>query len=402
MKIAYITSVYARASDTFIRNEVIALRQRGHTVHTYSIRRSEESQDISAQVRSEQATTDFILGHGKLSLVAATLRYAVRRPGPMLNTLKLAWRTRAEGLKPALLQLVYVIEAAYLAGRLEAQGVQLLHNHIAENSASVAMLASSLSGIPYSMTVHGPGIFYRPQRWALDEKIHRSAFTVCITSYCKSQCMVFADAADFDKLKIVHCSVGPEFVVDTPAPLPAAPRLVCVGRLCPEKGMLLLVQAVAALIASGGRCELTLIGDGPSRQPIERLIAQHGLEQSVRLVGWQGSDEVRRAIESSRALVLPSFAEGLPIVLMEAMALGRPVLTTRINGIPELVEDGVNGYLVTPGSVDDLVVALRKVTEASPEALAEIGRRGQAAVQARHDMQTETAKLEKLMVAAAG
>ncbi|NYE62158.1 glycosyltransferase involved in cell wall biosynthesis [Duganella sp. 1224] len=400
MILAYITSIYGRASDTFIRNEVIALRQRGHTVHTYSIRRAEEDQHVSAEVRSEQAGTDYILERPRAQLLANLAGAVLRQPAAFWRTLRLAWQTRPAGVAAAARQLVYLVEACYLARRLRAQGVQLLHNHIAENSATVAMLASSLSGIPFSMTVHGPGIFYDPRKWALATKIARASFTVCITSFCKSQCMVFADPADFAKLHVVHCSVGPEFTDVAPLPVPAAPKLVCVGRLCPEKGMLLLVEAVARHVAAGGQCELTFIGDGPSRRPIEQLIARHGLQQSVRLLGWQGSAVVRSEIEASRALVLPSFAEGLPIVIMEALALGRPVVSTRIAGIPELVEDGRSGWLVAAGSHDELVTALQAVTSADPQTLAAMGASGAAAVRARHHVATETAKLEQLMLQA--
>ena len=189
MNIAYITSIYARASDTFIRNEVIALRQRGHTVHTYSIRKAEEDQHVSDEVRREQASTDYLLSHGAAPLLGAFLAAALGAPGALLRAARLAWAIRTPGLRGSILALVYLIEAAYLARSLKQRGVQLLHNHIAENSATVAMLASSLSGIPFSMTVHGPGIFYNPHKWALAAKIKRAAFTVCITSFCKSQCL---------------------------------------------------------------------------------------------------------------------------------------------------------------------------------------------------------------------
>jgi len=396
MRIAYITSIYARASDTFIRNEVIALRRRGHDVFTYSIRRADEDHNVSQEVRDEQATTDFILSHGGAALLTAFLSLALSQPGRMLAALKLAWATRSPGMKALLWQFIYVVEASYVARRLRAQGVEILHNHIAENSASVAMLASCLSGIPYSMTVHGPGIFYSPVKWALPEKIRRSAFTVCITHFCKSQCMVFADQADFDKLKVVRCSVGADFSNVAALPIPDAPKLVCVGRLCPEKGMLLLVEAVARHIAQGGRCELSFIGDGPSRPLIEKMIAQHGLAGSVRLLGWKGSADVRKEIEASRALILPSFAEGLPIVIMESMALGRPVITSRIAGIPELVEHGRNGWLAAAGSIDELAAAIGEATAAPASQMQAMGQAGVADVRRLHDLDTEIDKLEQL------
>ena len=398
MKIAYLTSVYGRASDTFIRNEVLALRQRGHTVRTYSIRRADPTEEVSAEVRREQHTTDFILLHPRTALLRAFLVMLCSHPRRMLDAFSLAWSTRSPGLKALVLQGIYLVEAAYLAQQMQAHGTQILHNHIAENSATVAMLASRLSGVPFSMTVHGPGIFYDPRRWALADKIRESAFTACITSFCRSQCMVFASPAQFAKLHVVRCGVGQGFTNVAATPVPDAARLVCVGRLCPEKGMLLLIDALARFIAGGGRCELVLIGDGPSRPQIEAAIDAHRLQRSVKLLGWQNSEVIRAEILRSRALVLPSFAEGLPIVLMEALALGRPVITSRIAGIPELVTHRENGWLVSPGCVDELVEAIAQVCSASQETLARMGRRGAMRVRRAHDVDTEAAKLEALFL----
>ncbi|MET0267766.1 MAG: glycosyltransferase family 4 protein [Duganella sp.] len=402
MHIAYITSIYARASDTFIRNEVLALRQRGHTVDTFSIRKAEAEQEVDDEVAREQASTDYILRQSPLTLLSALLKETLRAPGRMLATARLAWTTRALGMRGTLLQGVYLVEAAYLAGRLRARGVQVLHNHVAENSANVAMLASCLSGIPFSMTVHGPGIFYDPRKWALAEKIRRSAFTVCITHFCKSQCMVFVPPADIAKLHVVRCSVGAPFRNVAPLPIPDVPRFVCIGRLCPEKGMLVLIEAVAAHVAAGGRCEVNIIGDGPSRPLMEQMIEVHGLQQSVRLLGWQGSTVVRGEIERSRALILPSFAEGLPIVVLETLALGRPVISSRINGIPELVVTGRNGWLTTPAAVEELVAVLAQASTATPEQLQEMGRIGAQDVHRLHGLETEIDKLEALLAGAAG
>ncbi len=402
MTIAYITSQYARASDTFIRAEVLELRRRGHTVHTFSIRRADEGQNVSDEVRSEQASTDYILSHGAAALLISFIAVALTWPGRTLGAMRLAWKTRAPGLKALTGQLAYLIEAAYLARRLRKLGVSVIHNHIAENSATVTMLASQISGVPFSMTVHGPGIFYHPVRWALGEKIHRASFTACISSFCRSQCMAFSDPADWSKLKLVRCGLDRGFLNVERTPIPEAPRLVCVGRLCPEKGQLLLAAAVARHIEGGGRCELDFVGDGPSRGAIEKFIAEHGLEDSVRILGWRNSEEVKQEIKRSRALVLASFAEGLPVVIMEAMALGRPVITTSIAGIPELVENGVTGWLVPAGCIDSLTAAIGEAATASISRLTEMGRNGAERVAELHDGAKEVDKLETMFLQVAG
>ena len=399
MRIAYLTSIYARASDTFIRNEVLELRRRGHEVHTFSIRREAGDAAVSADVKSEQASTDYILENGLPRLLGVALTTLLQSPGRVLEVLKLARRTRAAGLRPALLHVLYLIEACYLARRLREQKIEILHNHIAENSATVAMYASMLSGIPYSMTVHGPGIFFHPVAWALGEKVQRSAFTATITHFCKSQCMLFSEVEAWPRLNVVRCGVGPAFE-DAPAlPIPEVPRLVFVGRLCAEKGVPLLIEAVTRHVNAGKPCELVLVGDGPLRPFIEKAMAGGPLANVIRILGWKSSAEVRAEIVRSRALVLPSFAEGLPVVVMEALALSRPVISTRIAGIPELVEDGVNGWVVAPGSVDALVTAIDEVTSASVEQLQAMGQHGARAVRQKHHLGTEVGKLEQLFAA---
>lgn len=397
MTIAYLTSVYGRASDTFIRVEVQELRAREHTVFTYSIRRPEPEHTVSPEVESEQRGTDYILERGLWRLLGATVRAAVASPARFISAARLAWNTRTPGLKALVWQAAYLVEAAYLAGELRRRGVQHLHNHIAQNSASVAMLTSELSGIPYSMTVHGPSIFYEPLRWALPEKIVRSAFTACISDFCRSQCMAFTPADAWGKLHIVRCGLDRTFL-DAPAvTVPAVPRLVSVGRLCEAKGQLLLIEAMARLKAEGVRAELVLIGDGPMRAPIEALIDRHRLHEEVKLLGWRDSARVRQELLDARVMVLPSFAEGLPVVLMEALALGRPVITTYIAGIPELVEHGVNGWLVPAGSLDRLVHAIREALATPVEELERMGSAGKRSVELKHSVAREAAKLEDLM-----
>lgn len=399
MKIAYLTSVYARASDTFVRNEVIELRQRGHTVHTFSVRREAVGAAQLDEVRREQASTTYILEQAPWALALAFAGMWMQRPSNMLKAFRLAWKTRIKGVKGCLLQMAYLIEAAFLARRLLTLKVDILHNHIAENSANVAMLASQISGVPFSMTVHGPGIFYHPREWALGEKIARSAFTATITDFCKSQCMLFSDEAHWHKLNVVRCSVGPDFRVDGLAPIPVAPRLIFVGRLCAEKGLTVLVEAVARLAEAGVQLELALIGDGPSRPLVEAIVRDKGLQSHIKLLGWRSSEGVRQELENSRVLVLPSFAEGLPVVIMEALALGRPVISTQIAGIPELVVTQDNGWLVPPGAVEPLIEALRQATQSPVATLTAMGEAGSRRVRLLHNFAHEMDKLEALLTA---
>ncbi|HSU66183.1 MAG TPA: glycosyltransferase [Tepidisphaeraceae bacterium] len=399
--LAYLTSAYARASDTFIRGEVRQLRAMGFTVHTFSIRRSEPEQMVSDDVRQEQANTDYILEGSKLRLLKAAAKRLVKTPGRFMAALSLAQRCSPPGLKARVWHLAYVIEAAYLAEQLEARGVRHLHNHIGENSAAVAMLASLLSGIPYSLTIHGPNEFDQPIQLALGQKVRRSAFTATISSFSKSQLCRWCDLEQWKKIHVVHCGVDDEFLSHPATPAPAAPRLVSIGRLSEQKGQLVLVEAAALLAALGVEFELVLVGDGPMRPQLEKAIRENGLTGKVRLAGWMDSAGVRRELLESRALVMPSFAEGLPVVIMEALALSRPVLSTSIAGIPELVRDRRNGWLVPAGSAQKLSETMREILALTSDELAEIGRRGMQDVAREHNQSTEAAKLAGLFEASA-
>jgi glycosyltransferase involved in cell wall biosynthesis len=395
--VAYLTSFYARAGDTFIRREVEELRRLGWTVHTFSIRRADEGEGVSEEILREQRSTTYLLEQGGWKLAAAFFRRAVRSPRRMMRAVSQARAIRWPGLRSWIWHWVYLVEASYLAEQLERRGVGLLHNHISMNSATVALLASTLAAVPFSMTVHGPHDFLAAEHWGLGAKISAAAATVCISDFGKSQCMLFSRPGSWDRLHVVRCGLDGSFLDATTVPLPLAPRLVCVGRLGPEKGQLLLVRAAAILRDRGIAAEIVLVGDGPSRRDIEEEAARLGVRDRIRLEGWQGSSQVRRSIEESRALVLPSLAEGIPVVLMEALALRRPVISTYVGGIPELVRPGENGWLVPAGSVEELARALAEALRAPPEELDRMGSRGRALVLERHDLSREVRKLAEIL-----
>lgn len=402
LRIAYLTSAYARPSDTFIRNEVNELRQMGATIDTYSIRRSELDADADADVVAHQKSTDFILERGLAKLPFGTMRMLATHPIRFAKALDLAWRTAAPGCRGLLLQTAYVMEAAYLASRLLAQKTQILHNHIGENSASVAMLASEMSGVPFSLTIHGPYIFYAPQKWALGEKLSRAAFTACISHFCRGQCQMFAPESAWPRLHVVRCSVQPMFIEEPPPRQPSRQaHFVCVGRLCVEKGQRLLVDAAKRLIASVPTAQVSLIGDGPDRQPLEQAIRDTGLQNHVAILGWQSSDAIRETLVSATALVIPSMAEGLPIVAMEALASRCPVIATNIAAMSELIDPGNNGWLIPSSSVDDLAAALIEAANCDDNQLQQMGDNGRTRVLDLHHPSQQTAKLLKLLQSAA-
>lgn len=356
--VAYLTGEYPRATDTFIQREVAALRAQGITVETCSIRRTDPSHHVGPEQRHEAANTFHVLkaASSPLRLLKAHFGLLAKSPSRYFSALKLAWRTRAPGPKAALFQLIYFAEAGLLAQHMAARGITHLHNHIATASCTVAMLASKLAGIPFSFTLHGPDIFFEPHRWRLDAKIAEARFVACISHFCRAQAMNFSGPEHWEKLHIVHCGVDPERYPDHPRD--DGKRLLFVGRLAGVKGVPVLLDAVQALMDKHPGMSLTLIGDGPERSDLENRAARMGLSAVVHFAGYKSQTEVADALSRADLFVLPSFAEGVPVVLMEAMAAAVPVVTTHVAGIPELVEHGTHGILTHPGDAASLATAI--------------------------------------------
>jgi colanic acid/amylovoran biosynthesis glycosyltransferase len=262
----------------------------------------------------------------------------------------------------------------------------------------VVMLAHALGGPDYSFTVHGPEEFDKPLALKLAEKIKKAAFVVAISSYGRSQLYRLLALKDWQKVKVVHCGIEKSFyeLESLPKFAEKPTSMVCVGRLCEQKGQLLLLEACKNLKDKGLVFQLVLAGDGEMRPQVDQYIKIHGLADRVRVTGWISSNQVREEILAAHAMVLPSFAEGLPVVLMEAMALKRPVVSTYVAGIPELVIPGVNGWLVPAGSVEALTVAIEQLINSSQEKLIQMGNVAHDRATQRHNIDTEASKLYKL------
>ncbi len=394
-RIAYFVNQYPKVSHSFIRREIQSLERQGFAVQRIALR-GWDSGLVDASDRDERARTRYVLKAGLAGLLPAVMLALLAHPLRFLKALRLALRLGWGADRAWPYHLVYLAEACRILPWMRAFGARHVHAHFGTNSAEVVMLAHALGGPPFSFTVHGPEEFDKPQSLKLREKVGQAAFVVAISSFGRSQLCRWVPHADWDKIKVVHCGLEAAFH-DVPAmPVPDMPRIVCVGRLCEQKGQLLLVEAVSRLVRKGLPLELVLAGDGGMRDEIERLVARHKLEQQVRITGWIDSDQVREEILAARALVLPSFAEGLPVVIMEAMALRRPVLTSYVAGIPELVRDGQHGWLFPAGDIDALTCALEEFLATPPEALAAMGEAARAQVLRRHAIDVEAAKLARL------
>ncbi|HSI24414.1 MAG TPA: glycosyltransferase family 4 protein [Methylotenera sp.] len=400
MRIAYFINQYPKVSHSFIRREILALERLGMTVQRIALRGLNDTL-IDPDDLSEREQTQYVLDGGKVRVLLSVVKTLFSNPAAFLLTLKLAIKMGWHADRALPYHLIYFAEACQIFCWMKSFGAQHVHAHFGSNSAEVVMLAHALGGPPYSFTVHGPEEFDKPKALKLAEKIQQAAFVVAISSYGRSQLYRWIDYAYWHKVKIIHCGLEQSFYSDASSDSPMKAGLVCVGRLCEQKGQLLLLEACRNLKEKGIAFELVLAGDGEMRAEVERMIAVYGISNQVRITGWISSQQVRDEILASSAMVLPSFAEGLPVVIMEAMALKRPVITTYVAGIPELVIDGENGWLVPAGSASDLTNALVEMLSASRQHLAEMGDAAYARVRQRHDIDTEASKLASLFLESA-
>jgi colanic acid/amylovoran biosynthesis glycosyltransferase len=395
MKIAYLVNKYPKVSHSFIRREIFALEASGLPVERFSIR-SCESELVDPQDKLEFEKTQVVLDVGIFGLLASLLSFTFVKPISLLKGLRLALKITWGSDRGILHHIIYLAEACVLQRWLELAHISHLHAHFGTNSTTVAMLCNAMDGPSYSFTVHGPEEFDRADNIALTEKINRAKFVVAICSFGKSQLYRWCDYQQWHKIHVIGCGVDDEYFNQPETLMEDVPNFVCVGRLCEQKGQILLLQAIKQLKSEGLPIEVTLVGDGPMRSQLEALICEYGLGSQVKITGWASGTQVQNYITNSRALILPSFAEGLPVVLMEAFALQRPVISTYIAGIPELVHSDVNGWLIPAGSIEALTIAMRKVLQMSPQTLTQMGSAGRVHVKVQHDVAQEAQKLATL------
>ena len=395
MRLAYITGEYPRATDTFIQREVFALREQGAEVHTFSIRRTGQQHIVGQEQQSEQAQTFYVLPISPLRLGWIHARLFFQNPKRYTSAIKLAISTSFPGPRGWLYQLFYFAEAGVVAREMQVRNLSHLHNHSPRSSGTVTFLAAEMGGFTFSLTLHGPYVFFSAEQWYLGEKLKRALFTVCISHFARSQGMLYAPLEAWSKMHIIHCGVDPSHF-QMVAHQGTGYRLLYIGRLAATKGLPILLQCVAALKPSFPNLLLTVVGDGSDRPLLEDLANSLGIHEAIKFVGYQSQGKVREYMQHADVLILPSFAEGVPVVLMEAMAAAVPVVATRIAGVSELVEHGVSGYLVPPGDLDSLTEAIENLLRDDQLRMA-FGQAGRAKVEKEFDIEIEVVQLYNVM-----
>jgi colanic acid/amylovoran biosynthesis glycosyltransferase len=396
-RIAYLVSQYPALSHTFVEREIAALRELGVTVRTYSVRPADPAAPFPPATLAEVAGTQVLQGRPALLLAS---------PAALLAGVRLALRSGPRTVKGRIWQLLYLVEAVHLHRLLQRDGLTRLHVHHANNAADIARLVVAIGDRAarggadwrWSLAMHGPTEFLDPAGHDLPAKLASAAAVACISDYATRTALELAPQADRDRFGLVRMSApaddyepaGAQRLARAPGPL----SVLFVGRLVPEKAPGLLLDAVRLLRERGVAVHAVIAGDGPLRQGLVARVAAEGLD--VEIAGPVGQHDLPHRYAAADVFCLPSFAEGIPVVLMEAMLTELPVVTTTIAGIPELV-DADSGVLVPPGDVAAVADALQALA-ADPARRLELGRRGRATVLQRHGAAENAQRLRRLVL----
>jgi glycosyltransferase involved in cell wall biosynthesis len=396
MRIAYLTNQYPYVRHTFIRREILALEAQGVEVFRFSIRDSgHDSVDPADQ--AEKPKTVSLLAFGLPRLLLALMLTFFTRPWKwfpaFFKAVRLGHRNRS-----ILKHIIYLAEACLLRKKLRQAGATHLHIHFATNPATVGLLCERLGGPPFSITIHGPEEWDRPESLSLREKYEAARLVVAVSDFGRCQVYRWTGVEHWPKVKVIRCGIDDSFLNAETTPVPETNRLVLVAGLTEQKGHLLLLDALQIVHERGLDFEMLFIGDGPLRPEIEKRLQQKQLSSKVKLLGWKSNAEVRDFLNQSRALIMPSLAENLPVAMMESLALARPVLGTYIAGVPELIEHGVSGWLVPAGNAERSADAIETILKTPVSQLSEMGQRGREKVRRMHDAHVEAGKLKRLFL----
>ncbi len=357
-RIGYLCSEFPALSHTFISREISVLEREGFDIRTASVNVPVNVEKMGPGDREYAARTYAIKGTPKPRIAAILAKYAIGR-GRFFPSLAYAAKIAASsGPRSMKKALGYFVEAVLLHEWAGREGISHIHVHFANPAATVAMIAVKLGGLEFSLSVHGPDEFYDVTANNVREKIEAAAFVRCIGFFCRSQLMRLSSMDQWGKFHIVRCGI---FKDEFPRRLPPngpARNILCVGRLCPSKGQAILIEAADILRRENRDFRIRLLGGGPDLEAIRSMIDAKGLGGRVEAIGPVGHARVKEELAASDLFVLPSFAEGIPVALMEAMASGVPVISTRIAGIPELIEHGSEGMLAQPSNAEELARAI--------------------------------------------
>lgn len=384
-KLAYLASEYPGLSHTFIFREIHSLRNLGYEVKTSSIRRPKNIEKMTEDEKRDAEDTLYIKDSSLFRIIKSHMGLLLRSPiryFKMFNDALSHYRSGSISLFKAI---AYFAEAGILLDWMHKYKINHIHVHFGNPAATVAMIATIYETMTYSMSIHGPDVFYNIVPNVLVEKVKRALSVRSISLYCQSQLQRLVPHELWSKFHIVRCGINPDIFQPRPTPSNEIPEILCLGRLVPAKGQHILLEAISILKDRGVQCHLTFVGDGEDRKSLEQLTKDQGLEETVTFTGAVGQGEVHKYYNKADIFVLSSFAEGVPVVLMEAMAKEIVSVSTCITGIPELIESGTDGILVPPADTISLADNLQNLLSDKTLRL-EMGKKGREKVLEMYDL----------------
>jgi glycosyltransferase involved in cell wall biosynthesis len=408
-KIGYLATHYPSVSHSFILREILALEKLGVEIEPMAINPAPEDDVLTDIDRAERRRTFYVKSQPRPRVLRSVLRALRANPAGFLSTAVLAVRSAGFDLKAGLWRLFQLVEAVIVWDHCRDVEVRHVHAHFGQVPATVAWFTAELGNRldpdgdtwTWSVTIHGWHEFVNERESSLRQKVAAAAFVVCISDYTRSQLMRIAHPAHWHKLKVVRCGIDTsEFPRRSARPVTKPPRVLIVARLSPEKGHFVLLEAVKLLADRGRRIEIDLAGPGEFRDDLERSAQALGIAGQVQFHGACSPGEINKLLKAADVFCLPSFAEGLPVALMEAMAVGVPVVTTYISGIPELVIDGWTGMVVPAGRADMLASAIERLCDDS-ELTRSIIEAARAKVEEQHELANNVPALAALLCGAA-
>lgn len=392
-RIAYLVSRYPATNHTFLLREIVSLRSLGFDIHVIAIRGADRPDDQMTEVERSERDRAFVVLPAGMHFLRAHAGTIAANPGGYTAGLLLAIRMSRYNLRSLFFHFIYFLEAVVAGYAAKRAGCRRIHSHF---SSTVGLIAARIFGFDLSITIHGPDEFRDTTGFAMREKVANSRFISTISQYARSQIMLASDPADWSKIEI--CRLGVDSSVFKPRHERGRDgdfRVICVGRLAPVKAQQILISACARLVSAGWKINLHLVGSGPDLKRLQQFAKTSGMENNVIFEGPRNQDEVIALYGQSDVFALASFGEGVPVVLMEAMAMEIPCVATWVNGVPELIRNDREGLLVAPSDVEGLAQAIEQLLK-SPELRQRLGAAGRQQVLQRYELQTNIAALAEV------
>jgi colanic acid/amylovoran biosynthesis glycosyltransferase len=363
--LGYLISRYPSISHTFILREVVELRRIGFHIDVASINTPDrKTSNLTAEEQVEAASTFYVKAAGGAGALRAHTMSMLQNPGAYFAGLFFAVGLGGTDPRRIGMNCLYFIEAVMVGQWMRSLGLKHLHVHFATPAATVGLIVTKTFPFTFSITVHGPDEFYDVPGYLLSEKFVAAKLVCAIGMFARSQIMKLCDSSLWGKIEVTPLGVDSSIFQPRGSSHDAkAFEVICVGRLVPAKGQHVLLAAIAQLHSKGRNVVLRLVGDGPDRNTLEASACRLRIKDSVIFEGAVNQDHIRDLYATADIFALASFAEGIPVVLMEAMAMEIPCISTSITGIPELIRDSIDGLLVAPSDVDALSSAITRLMD---------------------------------------